>query len=218
MRLVLCDDHRLLLEALSTALSARGWIVEATASTPEDAVAAVELHDPDLLVTDLEFPLGTSLDAVRTVVERHPRTKVVILAGDDAPDLVREALDIGVVGYTRKDQSLRAIGEVLERVERGKLAVDPALLHHLAVRTSDPATPPSPLGSLTPREQRVLELLVEGQNTAEIVAQLHISDSTARTHVQSILSKLGVHSRLQAVALLHGDAAPMAAGVRTSDV
>jgi two-component system, NarL family, nitrate/nitrite response regulator NarL len=204
MRLVICDSHRLLLEALSTALSARGWTVEATATVPRDAVEAVRLHEPDILVTDLDFPSGTGLDAVRVVAEEHPSTKIVILTGLDSPDLVREALEIGVSGYTRKDRSIRTIGDVLARVGDGDVAVDAALLRRLAVRSK--ATEPSPhplVDSLTPRERRVLELLVDGQNTAEIVARLHISDSTARTHVQSILSKLGVHSRLQAVALLH---------------
>jgi two-component system nitrate/nitrite response regulator NarL len=206
MRLVLCDDHRLLLEAISTTLATRGWIVEATETTPSGAVTAVELHDPDVLLIDVAFPSGSGLDAVRAVRERHPRTKVVVLTGLDRPDLVREALELGVAGYTRKSRSIHAIIDVLERVGQGETAIDTALLRQLATRPTR-ATPLSPralLGTLTPRERNVLELLVDGQNTSQIVARLHISDSTARTHVQSILSKLGVHSRLQAVALLHG--------------
>jgi two-component system, NarL family, nitrate/nitrite response regulator NarL len=204
MRLVICDNHRLLLEALSTALSSRGWTVEATATVPRDAVEAVRLHEPDILVTDLDFPSGTGLDAVRLVAEEHPSTKIVILTGLDSPDLVRAALEIGVSGYTRKDRSLSAIIDVLAQVGEGGVAIDSGLLRRLAVRSTGTRESTHTLvGSLTPRERRVLELLVDGQNTAEIVDRLHISDSTARTHVQSILSKLGVHSRLQAVALLH---------------
>ncbi|MGH3453584.1 MAG: response regulator transcription factor [Nocardioidaceae bacterium] len=208
MRLVLCDDHRLLLEALSTALSARGWSIEATATTPDDAVRAVELHEPDVLVTDVAFPSGDGLDAVRVVVDQHPRTKVVILTGLDSPKVVREALEIGVAGYTRKAHSIQTIGDVVERAGSGEIAIDAALLRQLAIRRDGaPSTARTLLGLLTPRERHVLELLVDGRNTAEIVRQLRISDSTARTHVQSILSKLGVHSRLQAVALLHEEIA-----------
>jgi two-component system, NarL family, nitrate/nitrite response regulator NarL len=204
MRLVICDSHRLLLEALSTALSARGWTVEATATTPEDAVQAVRLHEPDMLVTDVDFADERGLDAIRLVADRHPATKIVVLTGLDSPDVVRAALEIGVAGYTRKDRSLRAIVDALERVGTGGVAIDSGLLRRLAVRSrAVRSSTHTMFGSLTPRERRVLELLVDGQNTAEIVAELHISDSTARTHVQSILSKLGVHSRLQAVALLH---------------
>jgi two-component system, NarL family, nitrate/nitrite response regulator NarL len=208
MRLVLCDDHLLLLEALSTALSGRGWSIEATATTPDDAVKAVELHEPDVLVTDVAFPAGNGLDVVRLVVDHHPRTKVVILTGLDSPDVVREALEIGVAGYTRKSHSIQAIGDVVERAGAGEVAIDTALLRQLAIRrTGTRSTARTLLGRLTPREQHVLELLIDGRNTAEIVARLRISDSTARTHVQSILSKLGVHSRLQAVALLHEEVA-----------
>ena len=208
MRLVLCDDHRLLLEAISTALSARGWSIEATATTPDDAVKAVDLYEPDVLVTDVDFPSGGGLDAVRVVVDQHPRTKVVILTGLDSPEVVREALEIGVAGYTRKSHSIQTIGEVVEKAGRGEIAIDAALLRQLAVRrTGSTSTTRTLIGQLTPRERHVLELLVDGRNTAEIVARLQISDSTARTHVQSILSKLGVHSRLQAVALLHDELA-----------
>jgi two-component system, NarL family, nitrate/nitrite response regulator NarL len=206
MRLVLCDAQRLLLEALSVALATRGWTVEAAVSTPTDAIRAVELHEPDMLVTEVAFPDAVGLDAVRTIVETCPNTKIVILTGRDDPELVRDALDLGVAGYTRKDQSIQAIGDTLQRVDGGRLTVDASLLRHLASKPVPSRTPAGALfGSLTPREQRVLELLVDGRNTADIVTQLQISDSTARTHVQSILSKLGVHSRLQAVALLHGE-------------
>jgi two-component system, NarL family, nitrate/nitrite response regulator NarL len=208
MRLVLCDDHRLLLEAISTALSARGWSIEATTTTPDDAVKAIELHEPDVLLTDVTFRSGSGLDAIRVVVDRHPRTKVVVLTGDDSPDVLREALEIGVAGYTRKSYSIQTIGDVVERVGSGEAVIDPALLRQLATRRTGPtSTTRTRLDQLTPRERHVLELLVDGLNTAEIVARLSISDSTARTHVQSILSKLGVHSRLQAVALLHEEGA-----------
>lgn len=174
-------------------------------SNPHDAVEAVRLHEPDLLVTDVEFPSGHGLDAVRLLAEHHPTTKVVILTDLDSPDLVREALELGVAGYTRKDRSITAIGEVVERAASGEIAVDSALLRRLVTRTRArrSLSPGSLYRSLTPRERRVLELLVDGLNTAEMVDRLRISDSTARTHVQSILSKLGVHSRLQAVALMH---------------
>ena len=174
-------------------------------SKPDDAVAAVGLHDPDVLVTDVDFPSGDGLGAIRRLAEHHPGTKVVVVTDVDSPELVREALDLGVAGYTRKDRGLTDIGDVVERAARGEVAVDSSLLRRLVTRTRArrSMSPESLHRTLTPREQRVLELLVEGLNTAEIVQRLGISDSTARTHVQSILSKLGVHSRLQAVALMH---------------
>lgn len=203
MRIVICEDHWLLLEALSTALASTGFIVEAATTTPDDAVRAVALHDPDLLLTDVSFPLGSGLDAAREVITRHARTKVVMITGSDAMEPLLEALEIGVHGYIRKDQKIANIGRALERAASGDVAVDQGLLRRLT-RGGRPAAVRSrtPLETLTPRERHVLGLLVEGLCTAEIVTSLGITHSTARTHVQSILSKLGVHSRLQAVAML----------------
>jgi two-component system, NarL family, nitrate/nitrite response regulator NarL len=200
MRIVICDDHLLLLEALSTALAARGFVVEAATTTPDDAVEGVALHDPDVLLTDVSFPTGSGLEAAREVMRRHPRTKVVLMTGSDAPEPLVEALDIGVAGYTRKDQRVDRFAEVLHAVGRGETAVDKGLLRRLS-RQPRPG-PPSPLDALTPREREIGELLVDGLDTTQMVQTLGITYSTTRTHVQSILFKLGVHSRLQAVAVL----------------
>src|SRR5690606_22477956 len=90
VRLVICDDHTLLLQALTTALAGCGMTVEATATSPGEAVHAVALHDPDLLLTDLCFPGGSGLDAAREIMASHPRTKVVVMTGSDAPEPLLE--------------------------------------------------------------------------------------------------------------------------------
>jgi two-component system, NarL family, nitrate/nitrite response regulator NarL len=202
MRIVICDDHWLLLEALSTALATHGFVVEAATTTPAAAVRAVALHDPDLLLTDVTFPEGDGLDAARSVIEHHPRTKVVMITASDAMEPLLEALEIGVHGYVRKDQKIANIARVLEQAARGEVAVDQGLLRRLTRGNSRTARVRTPIDGLTPRERHVLGLLVEGLSTSDIVAALDITHSTARTHVQSILSKLGVHSRVQAVAML----------------
>ncbi|HET8559251.1 MAG TPA: response regulator transcription factor [Marmoricola sp.] len=212
MRLVICDDHRLLLESLSAALAQRGLTVEAAVLTPADAVRAVSLHDPDALLIDLVFPDGSGLDAAREVVARHPRTKVVVFTGSRSPDALVEALDAGVAGYLRKDQDVPEIVEALEAAVGGHSAVDRSLLR----RATEPrvALPRqrTPEASLTPRERSVAALLVDGRNTDEIMHELGVSQSTVRTHVQSILTKLGVHTRLQAVMVLVGQQHPDHAG------
>ncbi|MPZ94154.1 MAG: response regulator [Propionibacteriales bacterium] len=208
MRLVISDDHRLLLEAMATSLARHGFIIEAATTTPADAVRAVALHDPDLLLSDVSFPQGSGLDAAREVVEHHRRTKVVLVTGMDTLEPLIEALEIGVSGYTRKDQRIEGIASVLETAARGEIAIDQGLLRRLTRRgQAEPAGPRSPLDFLTPREKHVLALLIDGMSTSEIVRAIGVSHSTARTHVQSILSKLGVHSRLQAVALLSDEIA-----------
>lgn len=201
MKIVLCDDHRLFLEALAIALAGCGFEVVATVTAPADAVDAVVRHDADLLLTDLTFPVGSGLDAARRVLAERPRTTVVVITGTDALGPLAEALELGVSGYLFKDQPIAAIADALTAAQQGGLVVHRELLRSL--RTPGPVPRQRRrVDALTPREQHVLKLLVEGLNTNDIVQRMAVSQSTVRTHVQNILSKLGVHSRLQAVAAL----------------
>ena len=202
MRIVVCDDHRVLLEALSHALTTRGYIVEATASTPAEAVAAVKLHDPDLLLVDVSFPDGNGLDAAREVMTHHPRTRVVVLTGSDDAATAIEAASIGVAGFIRKDQRLAAIAEALCRAAAGEPWVDATALKRLRSAQSNATAPRHPVDDLTRQERAVLAMLEEGLSTAEIVRRMGIGNSTVRSHIQAILTKLGVHSRVQAVAMI----------------
>jgi DNA-binding NarL/FixJ family response regulator len=204
MRLVICDDHLLLLTGLTSALAQLGFTIEAAVSTPDDAVRAVERHAPDVLLIDLCFPVGSGLDAAREVVRRHPGTRVVMLTGSDEPEHLAEALEIGAAGYIRKAQPIENIAAALEGAASGRLTVDRELLRDLRDDAAGVGQPRTPLDDLTPREHHVLQLLRRGMSTAEIVKQLEVSPSTVRTHVQSIFIKLDVHSRLQAVAVLDG--------------
>ena len=200
MRIVMCDDNRLLLEALSNALALQGFTVEAATSTPAEAVAAVRLYDPDILLIDLGFEGADGLTAAREVARTHPRTRVVILTGSDDPESLLEAMRIGVAGYVRKDQRLEGIVTALRRAAEGESAIDKTLLRKLT-SAARPHSRRSAVASLTQQERVVLGYLAEGLQTFEIVSQLGISTSTVRSHIQAILSKLGVHTRLQAVAL-----------------
>lgn len=203
----MCDNHRLLLEAMVNALAQRGFTIEAATSSPAQAMVAVELYDPDLLITDLTFPGGGSaLDLVRQITRAHSRTKVLILTRSDDTSALLEAMRLGVAGYLRTDLRLDNIVATLKRIEAGSTEIDPGLLRRLGASTSTPMRSSSALDALTPQEQVVLECLVDGMRTNEIVERLGISTSTVRTHVQSVLLKLGVHSRLQAVAVFNSTA------------
>jgi two-component system, NarL family, nitrate/nitrite response regulator NarL len=202
MRVVICDDHQLLVEALATALADLGYTIEAAVTTPGEGVRAVNEYDPDVLLLDVNFPVGSGLDAARQVTARHPRTKVVMLTGTEDHDVLGEALDAGVSGYVRKAQRIEVIAQAIEDAVAGKLAVDKALAQRLRDRGHATTAPKSVVAALTPRERHVLKMLVRGSSTADIVHELGVSPSTVRTHVQSIFVKLGVHSRVQAVTML----------------
>jgi two-component system nitrate/nitrite response regulator NarL len=201
MRIVICDDHQLLLEALTTALALHGFTVEAAVDTPAEAVRAVAGNDPDLLLVDVNFPTGSGLEAARTVIAHHPRTKVVMMTGDDDPAPLQEALAMGVAGYLAKDQPVDAIARALELAARGGTPIDGALLRRARRPAARLPRQRTPIDDLTARERHVLHLLVDGMSTGEMVRALGVSQSTVRTHVQNIFAKLGVHTRLQAVAI-----------------
>ncbi|HEU4348815.1 MAG TPA: response regulator transcription factor [Actinoplanes sp.] len=201
MRLVLCDDHRLLVDAFATALRGHGHEVVALATTPEEGYRAVRAHDPDVCVLDLSFPGGSGLDAARRIAAEQPRCKVLILSGRSDPDLIMAALSLGAAGFVLKEQGLDGILLALDRVAAGEVAVDAHLLRAAAKAPQRPVRAYR-LRFLTPREREALLRIAQGESTKEIARAMRVSQSTARTHVQNVLTKLGVRSRLQAAALV----------------
>jgi two-component system nitrate/nitrite response regulator NarL len=202
VRIVVCDDDRLLLEALSRALELKGFTVEAATSAIHEAVAAVRRFRPDVLLIDLGFPEGDGLDAARLVRRHYPETQVVILTASEDPASLLEADKLGLAGYVGKDQRLDGIVDALRSAGQGKGRVDKALLRRFGAKRARAGGQPSLLDKLTAQERVILGCLGDGLSTSEIVARLGISHTTVRSHIQAILAKLGVHSRLQAVAVL----------------
>ena len=201
LRLVVCDDHRLLLDTIAGALTARGFTVEALVTTADEAVRAVLASDPDVAIMDLHLAEGDSIAATAEIVRAHPRTKVLLLSATTDPDLVRAGIEAGASGFVRKDQSIDGIIRRLELVASGEVAFDLGVLR-TAVNSKARQTPARQLlHRLSHREREVLGLLVEGCSTAQIAGRLQIAESTARTHVQNVLVKIGAHSRLQVAAI-----------------
>jgi two-component system nitrate/nitrite response regulator NarL len=206
MRIVVCDDHLLLLEALGIALTANGHEVVALAGSAEEGVAAVAEHRPDVCLLDVNFPGGTSLTAIHQIRETSPETKVVMLSAEADHAVVGRAIAEGASGYVGKEKPIVEIVEMLDRAVHGQLAVEPALLQRALRPHKSSDDPLWALQFLTDREWQVMRCIMDGQTTEEMATSLGVQRSTARTHVQNLLTKLGVHSRLQAAALIsaHG--------------
>jgi two-component system nitrate/nitrite response regulator NarL len=203
MRLLLCDDHRLFIQALGSALDAHGHEVVAAVTTAAEAVRLARELRPDVCLIDLNFPTGSAMDAVRDIAEQAGSTKVLVLSGSAAPGVTASVLEAGAYGYVGKDQPVEVILRALERISNGELSFDAAQLR-AGVRHSPRVDGgvEQLIARLTPRERQVLGRLIQADTTDQIASNLGISRTTARAYVQSILSKLGVHSRLQAVALV----------------
>jgi DNA-binding NarL/FixJ family response regulator len=202
MRLVLCDDHRLFAEPLAVALENRGHQVF-VCSTPAEALSTVARRGPDVCVLDLRFADGDGdgIDAVAELRQKHPGCAVVVLSGSADEDDFAAALAAGAAAFLGKDQPVSAIFEALDLVLAGEaVSVSPG--QPAGSRLADRARVRSVTRQLTARERDVLRGLVQGHGTQTIARELQVAPSTVRTHLQSVLFKLGVHTRLQAVALV----------------
>jgi two-component system nitrate/nitrite response regulator NarL len=197
VRIVICDDHTLLAESLAVAFTGLGHEVVAVGTRPAQAVAAVAEHEPDVCLLDVSFPEGSSVEVLDLLAAASPRTSVVLMSAWTERETVAAALRQGASGFVGKEQPVREIAAAMERAHAGLVAVDPALLHR--GQDDDPLWQ---LRFLTDREWDVMRCIMDGLTTAEMARQLGVRRSTARTHVQNLLTKLGVHSRLKAAALM----------------
>jgi DNA-binding NarL/FixJ family response regulator len=214
MRIVLCDENRILCEALGSALEAWGHQAVAIAGTAADGLAAVAAHRPDLVILDPDVPAGTGeagpaelaghhglagLSAVGALRLSHPDTAVLLLSGLVDRAAWSAAMRIGVAGYLCKNQNLGQIANALDVVAAGGVVFDPAVPGQVTSRR--PVRRRAPLYQLTPREKEVLRRIVAGESTTQMAREMNIAIDTLRSYVKNVLAKLGTHTRLQAAAL-----------------
>jgi two-component system, NarL family, nitrate/nitrite response regulator NarL len=202
MRIVLCDRHRLFAESFAHVLGTLGHDVWVFAS-PEEAVAAVADEPTGACLLELESGDQRGLAAIRAMRSAHPETRIVVLYGKEDPGLLELILAAGVTGVISKEQGLDNVSATLARLMNGPL-IDRAPAHFSgAASRGITRSPKRGISDLTPREREALRLLALGHSTGALALALGVSYSTARTHIQNVLAKLEVHSRLEAVALLH---------------
>ena len=198
-RVLIVDDHALFAEAIRLTLGAHGVEVVGIANTVEEGMSSIRRHRPDVALVDIGLPDGSGLALGERVLAECPETKVIALSALGDPRAVRDALRIGFHGYIIKDTSISRFITAIEAVLGGEVVVPRALAPRVAGKqTSEEEAVSLLVDQLTPRERQVLELLVEGASGQTIAATLDISPNTVRTHVQNVLTKLQVRSRLEA--------------------
>jgi DNA-binding NarL/FixJ family response regulator len=213
IRVFLVDDHRMVRQALSRLLDDEPDIrVVGLASSV--AEAASHAGEPmDVALVDYRLRDGTGADAARAIKARWPAARIVILAAVEDDDAVYDSVRAGADGYLTTDQAVEEVVSTVRAARDGATLLPRPMIMMIARRlaeTRDREADRVPYETMTPRELEVLRALTEGLSTPEICATLSITPNTLRTHVQNIMGKLHVHSKLEAVAvaLRHGIVEP----------
>jgi len=200
IRVMLVDDHAVVRSGLSAFLLAYDDLeLVAEASSGERAIQLCQQAQPDVVLMDLMMPGMDGATATGLIREKYPQIQVIALTSFKEKELVEGALQAGAIGYLLKDVSADELAHAIRAAATGKPTLAPEAAQVLIQATRAPADKPG--FDLTDREREVLGLMIEGLNNNKIAERLVVSVSTAKFHVSSILSKLGVTSRTEAVAV-----------------
>jgi DNA-binding NarL/FixJ family response regulator len=203
-RVVIADDQALVRGGFRMILDAKEDMdVVGEAADGAEAIALTERERPDVVLMDVRMPAMDGMEATRRIIESGSSARVVVLTTYDADEYVFAALRAGASGFLLKDVRPPELVEAIRIVARGDALLAPSvtrrLLDRFAGALPDGATPSPDLDELTEREREVLRFVALALSNAEIAARLHLTEATVKTHVSSVLRKLGLRDRVQAV-------------------
>lgn len=200
-RVLIVDDHKLFAEAIRVALTEAGINVVGSASTGREALRLAASTKPELVLMDLGLPDINGIRLGQDLMIRHPEMKILVVTALRDAKAVKKALRVGFYGYVTKDTPIAQFVDSVRSALSGNVVVPRSLAREAGGALSVEAQAAELLArQLTARELGVLALLAEGARSEDIAERLSISSNTVRTHVQNVLTKLQVRSRLEAVA------------------
>lgn len=190
IRVLLAEDQTMLRGALAALLELESDIcVIAQAANGREAQRLAREFTPDVVVTDIEMPEMTGLEFAAALKESESKSRVIILTTFARSGYLRRALDAGARGYLLKERPASELAEAIRRVHAGLRAVDPALAAEAWSADEDP---------LSERERRILQRAGDGRSSAEIAAELRLSEGTVRNYLSEAIAKLGAANRVDA--------------------
>lgn len=201
IKVLVVDDHGMVAETLVRALNAEdGMVVVGVAANATEALDAARRHLPDVVVMDFYLSGGINgAEATRLLRSERPEMNVVMLTGASDESIMLEAIEAGCCGFVTKGNAVNELVGAVNAAYAGESVISPAMLVRLLPKIR--SRPQGTASKLTHREMEVLGLLAEGHANTIIAERLFVSLHTVRNHVQNIITKLGAHSKLEAVAL-----------------
>ncbi len=202
IRVVVVDDHSVVRSGLRLFLIAFDeMLLVGEAANGQEAMRICEQVRPDIVLMDLIMPVMDGIRGTRELLSRFPNLRVIGLTSFLEPDLLQEALQAGMSGLLAKDITASELAKAIHDVRSGQPAFSAEVTRLLEINTASDSGPAAPIHDLTAREREVLTLMASGYSNADIAQRLVISLSTAKFHVSSILDKLQVANRAEAVSL-----------------
>ena len=194
-KVVLCDDHEIVREAIKARMAESTAIeIVGEAADGAEVINVVRKLKPDVLIIDVELPERDGIETTKVVLDRMPELKVVIFTAHAQPDLLALALQAGATGYVLKSAPAEDIARAVKAVTGGGTFLGGDF-------AGGKPSEVEKLLELSPRERQILELLAEGLRVKEIAERLGLSPATVHTHVRNAIAKLEVDTRTEAVAL-----------------
>ena len=208
IRVLLADDQAMVRAGFRMILESEPDVeVVGEAANGEQALALTRSLKPDVVLMDIQMPDGDGLQATRRITEdAQVSTRVLILTTFERDEYVFEALRAGASGFLLKNAPPEELLHAVRVVAAGDALLAPSVTRRIIAQLASRPIRPEPgeqLKSLTQRERQVLIMLARGKSNAELAAELFVSEGTVKTHVSSLLSKLGLRDRVQAVVLAY---------------
>lgn len=195
---LIVDDHRMFAESLSRLLNDEdGLHVVAVAGTGADALSAAGKFAPRVALVDYHLPDGDGVAVAAEIKLRHPDVMVVMLTGSTDERVLLAAIECGCSGFLTKDRAATEVVDAVRAAAAGEALISPALLARLLPKLNRNYRAVG--ADLTERELQILTMLARGSTNRVIAGELHLSVNTIRNYVQAVLTKLGAHSKLEAV-------------------